>query len=141
MATQIKKGQLSADITTLGYASVTGGQSGITTITDLTSLSVTVTVPSGARIKITGFLPQIYSTSDTDRADFHIREGSTSLGVVYGKAGTSSHGWGGPQAVAILQPTAGSHTYKLSLARGAGTGSIVFYAGSETPAFILVELI
>ena len=39
----------------LGYAQVTANQGSITTGSDLTGLSVTVTVPAGRRLKITGF--------------------------------------------------------------------------------------
>ena len=43
------------------------------------------------------------------------------------------------QAVAIVQPSGGSHTYKLSVLRLSGTGSLTMYAGAAYPAFILVE--
>jgi len=129
--------------TTLGYAQVSSSQGGITTLTDLTGLSVSVNVPAGGRrIKITGWLPQVYSSVAGDRADFHIREGNTSLAVAYTRTNlVSDGGFGGLTVMAVLIPSAGNHTYKLSLARGLGTGSLTFYAGSETKAFILVELI
>ena len=129
--------------TTLGYAEVSTSQSGITTLTDLTGLSVSVNVPAGGRrIKITGWLPQVYSSVAGDRADFHIREGNTSLAVAYTRTNlVSDGGFGGLTVMAVLIPSAGNHTYKLSLARGLGTGSLGFYASSETKAFILVELI
>ena len=129
--------------TTLGYAQVSSSQSGITTLTDLTGLSVSVNVPAGGRrIKITGWLPQVYSSVAGDRADFHIREENTSLAVAYTRTNlVSDGGFGGLTVMAVLIPSAGNHTYKLSLARGVGTGSLGFYAASETKAFILVELI
>lgn len=122
----------------IGYAERSTGQSGInsTTLIDLTGLSVTVNVPSGTTLKITGWLPQLGSTVANDRADFYIREGTTSLGVLY----ATMSGNGGVQSVtARIQPTAGSHTYKLTLARGIGTGSISYYADSSTKGFIMVE--
>jgi hypothetical protein len=39
----------------------------------------------------------------------------------------------------ILSPSAGSHTYKLTALRAAGTGNITMAANSLAPAFILVE--
>lgn len=93
-------------------------------------------VAAGSTIRITGWLPQLGSTVANDRADFYIREGSAVVGVLY--ASVTSNG--GVQSVtARLQPSAGSHTYKLTLARGIGTGSISYYADPNTKAFILVE--
>jgi hypothetical protein len=42
-------------------------------------------------------------------------------------------------ASVVLTPSAGSHTYKLSLARAAGTGSLTLGAGATFPAYIMVE--
>jgi hypothetical protein len=42
-------------------------------------------------------------------------------------------------AYAILTPSTGSHTYKLSAERPQGTANITMQAGSTFPAFILVE--
>lgn len=127
----------------LGYAEATASQGSITTITDLTNLSVTVTVPtlSGRKVRIRGWIPQISSSVATDRADLTIRESTTVLSTAYGRAGVSSEGWGGASVEAILEPSAGSHTYKLSLARGAGTGNVGIFAHATSKAFILVELI
>lgn len=127
----------------LGYAEVTASQTGITTLADLTGLSVTVTVPTlvaGKKVIIEGWIPQIYSTVATDRADFAIREGSTALAYAYGAAQASSTGWGGATIKCRISPTAGSHTYKLSLARGVGSGSLATYADSTTKAFIRVTV-
>lgn len=125
----------------IGYAEVSTSQTGITALTDLTGLSVTVTVPTltaGKKVIIEGWVPQIYSTVATDRADFAIREGSTGLAYAYNAA--PSTGWGGATVKCRISPTAGSHTYKLSLARGVGSGSLVIYADSVTKAFIRVTV-
>ena len=120
----------------IGYAERTTGQGSITTITDLTGLSVAVTVAAGRRIKVTGKILAKSSVA-TDLVVGTIREGSTVLqrfanhasGALY----TSSQG------SILLSPTAGSHTYKLSLERGTGTGTIDHAADPTFPAFILVE--
>lgn len=124
---------------TLGYTQITASQSGISTIVDLTNLSVTVMIPAGGRrIKITGYFPGITSTVTTDRADSSIREASTTLNSAFATTGGS--GWSGI-VITKVDATAGSHTYKLSLARGTGTGTLTLYSdGSLAQAFILVEL-
>lgn len=122
----------------LGYAEVIAGQSGITSTTDLTGLSITITVPTiptGKYFWLEGYLSQMVGSSGS-RGDLRIREGSTDLHVVYGD--TSSVTYGSP-AVNIKKrfataPSAGSHTYKLSLA--AGVGNTGFYADGNSPAFI-----
>lgn len=125
----------------LGYAEVTSGQGSITTLTDLTGLSTTVTVPNGATILVEGWIPQVYSTVDNDRIDLYIREGSTSLAIAYNLATVSSKGWGGAYVRVRLQPTSGSHTYKLSLTRGVGTGTLSTYADAATKAHIQVRVV
>jgi hypothetical protein len=39
----------------------------------------------------------------------------------------------------VEAPTAGSHTYTITLALGGGSGSLTMVASSTSPAFILVE--
>ena len=104
----------------LGYAQVTAGQAGITTtITDLTGLSVTVTCEASRRIRVTGHGTAVQRTA-IGLPIGYIREGSTtlsewlrnSLGINEQAASESS---------VIITPTAGSHTYKLSLNTTAST--------------------
>lgn len=127
--------------TTLGYAEITTGQGSITTLVDITGLSVTVTTNGSRRIKITGYTPGILSTVAGDSAYSAIYEGSTRLNF-------SGTGWIGSgaleQGTTVLWsgvPTSGSHTYKISCARYSGTGVVTFDAGAGAPAFILVEYI
>lgn len=128
--------------TELGYAETTTATGGITTtVTDLTGLSVTVNVPSGATILIEGFIAQIYSSAAGDRGDLQIREGSTSLQFAYSRIDTGANGWGGAYVRLRLQPSAGSHTYKISLARGAGTGTITTYAAADAKSSIQVRIV
>ena len=120
---------------TLGYAQVTANQSGLSAITDLTGLSVTVTVAASRRVKVTG-KGNVSQAAATGTARGIIREGSTSL-----------NDWLWADLVAlddlqalgevVLTPSTGSHTYKLSLQTSAGTVSLV--AAADRPAFILVE--
>lgn len=119
----------------LGYAERTTDQTGITAETDLTSLTVTATVLSGERIRISAEM-FIASTVNNDVASLKIKEGATVLSqgaFVVPTGGFRCH------VSAIITPTAAAHTYKLSLARSVGTGNISMNAGAGYPGYILVE--
>jgi hypothetical protein len=123
----------------LAYAQVTSVQGSITSEADLTGLSVTVSVGEGRRIKITGSCIA-RSTATGDRVDFRIKEGTTELKPDTRELGTANDaGRSGLHAEVVLSPSAGSHTYKLTLARGDGTGTVSMVAAATAPAFILVE--
>lgn len=120
---------------TIGYAEVTANQATITTEVDLTGLTVTVTVPAGRRIRITG--QSLWNSgSSSPTINMRIKEGATELNEwqVTGPAaignGFSTH------IQATVLPTAGTHTYKLT---GSATASSTMLAGATFPAFILVE--
>lgn len=122
----------------LGYAEVSANQTSITTVVDLTSLSVTVTVPTGGRrIKITGYARVGNSSSDVIN-NIYIFEGSTQLQA--GSALTRSNS-GSATITAIWSgtPTSGSHTYKLRADTGGGSMSV--FASATATAFILAEAI
>lgn len=122
---------------TLGYTQVTTTQSGITTEVDLTGLSATVTVGTGRRIKITA-QASLYSTVDNDTGAVKIVEGATTLNVgEYPKLSITNTDV--KQFSAVVTPTSGVHTYKLTCVRTSGTGGVISYATVERPAFILVE--
>jgi hypothetical protein len=121
----------------LGYAQTTSSQGPFASITDLTGLSVTVTVPANHRIRITG---SVSMTSNTvgDAPSLLIREGSTQLmdcniHTVVASQSDNIH------CSVVLTPSAGSHTYKLSGQRVAGTGNVSTVQSSSRPAYILVE--
>lgn len=120
---------------TLGYAEVTAIQASITTLVDLTGLAVTVTVPEGRRIQITGKVDFATTAGAGSQTELVIREGATELqrGKIESPAATSES----QEVSVVLSPTAGTHTYKLSARVGSGTVSMV--ATAAIPAFILVE--
>ena len=122
----------------LGYAQITATQSGITTQTDVTGLTVTVTVLSGQQVKITFYASQVFSSVSTDRADIQIMEGVSQLQGSYQLAGINTDGSSRCVQV-VLTPSAGSHTYKIQASRGVGTGSISVFAAAGSPAYILAE--
>jgi hypothetical protein len=123
---------------TLGYAETATAQTSISSETDLTSLAVTVTVVSGRRIKITG-QTEITCDATAGAALGRIKEGATYLGqyanVAFGSGGETFQSMG----CVILTPTAGSHTYKLTLAKSGGAGTVSMQTSATHPAFILVE--
>lgn len=123
---------------TLGYAQVTANQTGISSTTDLTSLTATVTVNSGERIKITAHI-RAAGTNNDNIAELHIQEGGTVLALDRVYLGSTASGLKTLHAEVVLTPTAASHTYKLTLEMSTGAGSVSLAAGATFPAFILVE--
>ena len=121
---------------TVGYAEVTANQTGITTETNLTSLSLTFTAVSGRRYRITGAIDIASSVAD-GAAEFFIKESATFIGR-YTQPITSTSAYR-VYVTRVLTPTAGSHTYNLSLKRTTGTGTYVMGANSAYPAYIHIE--
>lgn len=119
----------------LGYAEVTANQTGIGAVeTDLTGLSVAVTVGTGRRIRISGFGNCQQNTSASIVSLF-IYEGATRLTECVLSLGVGA--WGALPISRILTPTAGPHTYKLRLYTSAGT--VNFNADAQRVGYILVE--
>jgi hypothetical protein len=123
----------------LGYAEVTANQATITSEVDLTGLTSTVTVGTSRRIQITAVI-RFGVTNANNNALLRIKESTTVLQIGDQESprtsATANHTI---MTSRILTPSAGPHTYKLSLEMNAGTGSISMIAGTTNPAFILVE--
>jgi len=119
----------------LAYVEVAANQTGITTTeVDLTSLSVTVTVPGGRRLLITGHALFASTAGTPTAAVVRAKEGTTTLnegGVNPAVNGSNAH------VEAVVLPSAGTHTYKLAAITDTGTVSLI--ASSARPSFILVE--
>jgi hypothetical protein len=116
----------------LGVAQATANQTGITSETALTGLSVAVTAGTSRRIRISAIIR--VTTSVGSSVDLRIKEGATVLqqataNVVAGAIWSMT-------AFVVLTPSAGSHTYNLALA---GTGATDLLASSTFPATILIE--
>lgn len=117
----------------IGYAQVTGNQPGIgTTATDLTGLSVAVTV--GANPIVIFAKVQVKKNTSAGSSALSIMEGTTFLQDLQAYAGIGSRGtcYGSIR----LTPTAGAHTYKLALRAEADTTDME--ANTTSPAFIQV---
>jgi hypothetical protein len=121
----------------LGYAQVTANQGTFTALTDLTGLTVTATIVSGRRIRIRG--NALFSSSSTgDTVQLQILEGAAVLAIAQTAPGTSGQS-ASALVEAVLTPSTGVHTYKLSALRQSGAGNITMAAGATFPAFISVE--
>lgn len=122
---------------TLGYTEVTSSQTGITTMTTITGLASTVTVPTGRRLRISVYLPEITNNTLNQGAYVRIKED----GVVIGQ-GDSSHGAAsaGQQifATTIRTPVAGTHTYTCEISPQ-GSGTVTVGSFPTYPSYILVE--
>lgn len=119
---------------TLGYQPKVTGQFSIpTSVSDLTGLSIAVTVPANRRIRVTGHALLVLDSGATGGVGT-IWEGSSELQ----RFAQFSTTWSASEGSVILTPTAGPHTYKLR-ANSTGGGTIHMEAGSNYPAFILVE--
>lgn len=119
----------------LGYVQVTANQGSITTEVDLTSLTRTITVVGGRRIKITG---SVYAanTGANNLITLKIFEDGSQVmerSVSCGSAGVAES----LEVVAVRTPSAGSHTWKLRMITPSGTATMA--AAATYPAFLLVE--
>lgn len=123
---------------TLGFVENFGGGFAFTTITDIPGGTVTINVPAGRRIKISGH-SHLSSTVATDRLNLAIREGSTTLNGSYHNVIAANRG-DDCYVETVVSPTAGLHTYKLSAERDAGTGTCnVFSTPGVSTTYLLVE--
>ncbi len=123
----------------MGYAQRTSNQTGITTMTDITSLSVTWTAVAGRRYKAS-FKVLVFSTVANDDVNVWLRNGSSTSLNAYGvRAVSTTHGIMVAGSHVLTGLSAGSQTVKLSLERAAGSGSVALAAASTHPSFILVE--
>lgn len=116
----------------------TSNQSGISTITDITSLSVTFTMENGRWYRIM-VQADVAPTVSTDTAVLYLTDGSNNdlmrAVVPFSQSNSQT-----PQIIYYEQAgSTGSVTRKVRLARVSGTGTFEVQAASTRPALILVE--
>lgn len=122
----------------INYVQVEANQASITTAVDLTGLSVLCYVGASRRIRISAQC-NAFSTVAGDVILGRIQEGATNLGVFMRMKAVAANEPYMQSGSVSFQPSAGAHTYKLTLARENGTGTVTMGASSTNPAFILVE--
>lgn len=119
----------------IGYNQVTANQAGVgITATDLTGLTVTVTVGSSRRIRVSASVG-IQQRTSAALPEVNIYEGASRLQRFPVSVAAEQYEILNPSVV--LTPTAGSHTYNLKLVTS--TATVDMLAGADWPAFILVE--
>lgn len=122
-----------------GYAQITANQTGITTQTDVTGLTATVTVSTGRRIKITAFSNGLLGTLQW--GTLFIMEGASQIS--FSRAGTDSAAFAAYNSACIAQvvltPTAGAHTYKVQARNDGTANAMTVQAAANGPAYISVE--
>lgn len=142
-AASIGNTHLTTSAITLGYAQITSDFTSTTTptFTDITGLSVAVTVPTGGRrVRISVYARYASVSSGAGNGfDIQILEGTTVKSIVSQTSAGANYA-NGVYAVAVYTPAAGTYTYKTQFSQGAA-GTFTVAAGATYPAFILVELI
>lgn len=126
----------------LGRAQSTSGvgpTSG-TTILDILSAPVVTIAATNRLIKVTIQWRSLNVATDAGIYTVMIREGSTKLNEQAHKVETTGTGQqGGTLTHYIASPSAASHTYKMSIQRATGTGTVTVEADPTYPIQILVE--
>ena len=129
---QIPKGVLGYARRTSNISDLSGGP------VDLDDLSVQVAVQAGRVIRVVGFVWAWSGPSQGEEADFMVREGDNTLSRKRVIAATTNRAEGGA-VEALVRPSAGPHTYKLSFLQVTGTSEWALNATSANSAYILVE--
>lgn len=117
----------------------TGNQTGITSITTLTGMTVTFTAESGRMYQITCHLPELRQQSSTGLVRVWIREGATTLALLSEETVTSGDRTSSNASI-VISPTAGAHTYYLAAETSAGTlevnGSVLTAGNGPKQLFV-----
>lgn len=122
----------------LGRAEVAAAQAIATgTETDLTGMSLTVTVGS-SRVILLAAAGLITRTVADGASIGRFKEGATELGRWAQSAPSAIAESDQACGFVLLTPSAGAHTYKLTLQRFSGTGSVSLSAGATNPAYFLI---
>lgn len=122
----------------IGYAAVTSNQTGISSETDLTGLSRTVTVGPGRRLRVR-VVGRVTHSNAGSRAVGRIKEGTTTLGLFADHHSHTNAQIAGVGGEAIITPTEGTHTYKATLQAVSGAGTVDLTASSTGPAVLEIE--
>lgn len=119
-------------------ASKTSVQTGITTVTDITSLTVSFTAEALRTYKVSVWVG-VGSSVSGDSVSVYITDAANTV-LQTGTVAIPESGFNPTAYVEYyVTPGAGSVTYKARIARGTGSGSVAVSAGTTQPAYITVE--
>jgi hypothetical protein len=121
----------------LGYAESRSAQTGITTEVDITGLTTTVTVAAGRQLRITGSVA-MRSNTLTQGGQVRIKQDNVEIQYMPMMPVVADQSEVLQRSV-IVSPTAGTHTYKLTVQRSGGSNTVSLDAYSTDPNWILVE--
>lgn len=122
----------------VAYAEVTSNQTGITTIVDITGLTVTFTRPAGRRLKVTMTFPIQASAAGT-RIDGIVADGANTILKLQSLTNATANLSDAMVVIHRFTSTGASQTIKGRVQRGSGTGTILVAASGSSPADILIE--
>lgn len=128
----------SAPIGLMGFAQATTNQATITTIVDLTTLSVTFTAVANRYYRIGGGLT-IASTVANDVATVTIADAANAVQRTWDIPLPLANIGVSVSPMVIKSFSAGAQTMKFRLARVVGTGTLTAFASATAPNQILVE--
>lgn len=126
----------SAPSGTLAYAEKTSQQAAITTEVAVTGLTATVTVAAGRRLRVSAFCHMTSNTVDTG-AQIRLKQDGTE--IQFAEEMTPASGRFDLSPVAVVTPSAGTHTYTVTALRTGASNTVTVDAWTTDPCFLLVE--
>lgn len=122
----------------MGRAAITASQAGITTVTDVTGLSVTFTALANRWYRLSAEVyvsssvnADVAAISITDASNAQIQSGQALCPAGVGTVKLTCSD--------VINTTAGSKTYKVRASRASGTGTISIFAAATARATLTVE--
>ena len=126
----------------LGLATITSDTTGITTLTDISGSSLSVTIPADRTIMVLGYCGRIASDTAGDMANFRIEEDGSQVAQSRVDVGQSTRAANGGAAGMVTKvydgKAAGTYTWNLAGSLATGTGDLSFRASSTSPAYLIV---
>jgi hypothetical protein len=140
----VSKEMLAASAITLGYAESSSPHNtgAVTSVVDVSGLSITVTVPAGMtrRLEIGGWISAVFNASGSGTNSLlAIREGSTVLSYAdIAIPNSDQRKMGSVKYSAVV--SAGTHTYKLSTQNTVAT-NVQYQMSATNKGFITAKLV
>jgi len=121
----------------VAFTQTTAVVSGITVVTDI--VTATFTALASRYYRITGYATATSSVAG-DEIDVTLTDNTpTTIQLARQRIGGTGALYMFFSPIVVVQPGAGSKTYRLRILRSSGTGSITHTPATTDPAFILIE--